>query len=133
MTWTVYNTQNTATVRDLVPAWFLGPELGRMDDIFASMIVQRVGRERDYHVHVGQPFVVQQRHEHDLVKDMRAEIDGYENVIKLAELLDSIVLVGKNTIEDTRTIYKMLGHCEWYPKQAVKAAFAYLEDCEAVL
>lgn len=128
-TWTVFNTQNTAVVRDLVPAWFLGQNLGRMDDIYSSMIVQRVGRERGYHVHFGQPFALQQRHPHDLIADMRAEIDGYSNVIKLAELLDSIVLVGKNMIDDTRRIYEMLEHCEWYPKQTAKTAFAYLEDC----
>ena len=132
-TWLVYNTQNTATVRELIPAWFLAPGVGRMDDIFGSMVVQRVARERNYHVHIGQPFVVQQRHEHDLIKDMRTEIDGYENVVKFAELLDSIILVGKNTIDDTRTIYNTLEHCEWYPKQAVKAALAYLDDCESIL
>lgn len=132
-TWTVVNTQNTAVVRDLVPAWFLGPGLERMDDIYAGMIVQRVGRERDYHVHFGQPFALQQRHSHDLIKDLRAEIEGYDRVVQLAKLLDSITLVGKNTIDDTRKIYATLEHCEWYPKQAVKAAHAYLDDCESVL
>lgn len=132
-TWTAVNTQNTAVIRDLVPAWFLGPGLERMDDIYAGMIVQRVGRERGYHVHFGQPFALQQRHPHDLVKDLRAEIDGYERVVQLAELLDSIMLVGKNTIDDTRKIYATLEHCEWYPKQAVKAAHAYLDDCETIL
>lgn len=131
-TWTTVNTQNTAVVRDLIPAWFIGPGLERMDDIYAGMIVQRVGRERGYHVHVGQPFALQQRHPHDIIKDLRAEIEGYERVVQLAELLDSIMLVGKNTIDDTRKIYATLDHCEWYPKQAVKAAHAYLDDCESL-
>ena len=58
--------------------------------------------------------------------------DGLPKLVS-KELLDSIILVGKNTIDDTRTIYNTLEHCEWYPKQAVKAALAYLDDCEAVL
>lgn len=131
-TWTIFNTQNSAVIRELVPAWFLGPGLKRMDDIYASMIVQRVARERGLHVHFGKPFCLQQRHEHDLIKDMRDEIDGYSNVVKLAALLDSIIIAGKSVIEDTRTIYKVLEHCEWYPLQAVQAAFAYLDDCEGL-
>src|SRR5258705_9723442 len=46
--WTVFNTQNTAVIAPLVPAWFLMPEVGRMDDIYASLIVQRSAREYGY-------------------------------------------------------------------------------------
>lgn len=127
--WTVFNTQNTAVIRELVPAWFLMPGVGRHDDIYASLIVQRVMRERDYHVHFGKPFALQQRHPHDLIKDLRAEIDGMENVVRLAELLDSIILPGRNVIEDTRTIYKVLAACEFLPVASVEAGLAYLEDC----
>lgn len=132
-TWTVFNTQNTAVIRELIPAWFLMPNVGRMDDIYGSLIVQRVARERDLHVHFGQPFALQQRHPHDLIKDMRAEIDGYENVIKLADLLDSILLKGRSVIEDTRIIYQTLCHCAFIPEASARAGLAYLEDCESVL
>ncbi len=132
-THTVFNSQNTAVIRELVPAWFMMPGIGRMDDIYASLIVQRVAREREMHVHFGKPFVHQQRNEHDLIKDLRAEIDGYEFVRPMAMLLDQIVLRGKSVISDTRTIYEKLRHAKWIPKQAVDAAVAYLEDCESVL
>lgn len=131
--WTVFNTQNTAVIRELVPAWFLMPGVGRHDDIYASLIVQRVMRERDYHVHFGKPFALQQRHPHDLIKDLRAEIDGMENVVRLAELLDSIILPGRNVIEDTRTIYKVLAAREFLPVASVEAGLAYLEDCAGLL
>lgn len=132
-THTAFNSQNTAVLRDFVPAWFMMPGVGRMDDIYASLIVQRVMRERGYHVHFGRPFVWQQRNEHNLVSDLRKEIDGYENVEKLADLLDHIVLPGKSVIDDTRTIYSTLEHCDFIPKIAVEAAFAYLDDCEGVI
>lgn len=131
-TWTVFNTQNTAVIRELIPAWFLLPNVGRMDDIYGSLIVQRVARERDLHVHFGQPFALQQRHPHDLIKDMRAEIDGYENVIKLADLLDSIILKGRSVIEDTRIIYQTLCHCAFIPEASARAGLAWLEDCEGL-
>lgn len=131
--WTVFNSQNTAVIRELVPAWFMMPGVGRHDDIYASLIVQRVARERGLHVHFGQPFCYQQRNQHDLLADLMAELPGMSNVQKMADLLDSIVLPGKSVIEDTRTIYQTLEHSDWLPDHAIYAAYKWLEDCEGVL
>ena len=132
-THTVFNTQNTAVIRELIPAWFLMPGVGRHDDIYASMIVQRVARERGYHVHFGPPFTYQQRNEHNLITDLRAEIDGMENVKKLSSLLDHIPLPGKSVIEDTRIIYTQLQFCEFLPQASVQAGLVWLVDCEGVM
>lgn len=132
-TWTVWNSQNTAIVRALVPAWFMAPGVHRHDDIFASIVVQRVMRNRGYHAHFGPPLAFHARNEHDLLVDLRAEIDGMSQVIKMAELLDSLELPMKSIIGDTRIIYDALGRfADWYPKQAVAAALAYLDDCEGL-
>lgn len=132
-TWTVFNSQNTAILREFLPAWFMWPGVGRHDDIYASLVVQRVMRERNYCVHLGKPFVVQQRNAHDLVKDLRAELDGYDQVIKLTRLLDELPLLGKSVVEDCRRIWDLLAHTPWVPERTVSAAFAYLDDCESVL
>jgi hypothetical protein len=132
-TWTVFNSQNTAVIRELIPAWFMMPGVGRHDDIYASMIVQRVARERNLHVHFGPPFTYQQRNEHDQIADLRAEIDGMENVCKMAKLLDAIILPGKSVIEDTRGIYRCLLDCTFIPRAAVEAGLIWLADCEGVL
>lgn len=132
-TWTVFNSQNTAVLREFVPAWGMIPFVGRMDDIYASLICQRVMRERNLHVHFGKPFVWQQRNEHNLVKDLRGEIDGYENVERLAALLDHIVLAGKSVIDDCRAIWSMLNHTDWMPGRSVSAMMAYIDDAESVL
>jgi hypothetical protein len=50
-----------------------------MDDIWASYYVEAKGLQVVY----GTPTVFQDRNEHDLVKDMRAEYCGYENNLKL--------------------------------------------------
>lgn len=131
--WTVFNSQNTAVIRELIPAWFMMPGVGRHDDIYASLIVQRVARERNLHTHFGPPFCFQSRNPHDLMTDLRAEIDGMENVKKLAHLLDSIQLPGKSMIEDTRLIYQTLEHAAWVPDTAIYAAYKWLEDCEGVM
>jgi hypothetical protein len=131
--WTVFNSQNTAVIRALIPCWFMMPGVGRMDDIYASLIVQRVARDRGYHVHFGPPLVYQQRNPHNLVADLRAEIDGYENVRKLAALLDATILPGYSVIDDTRIIYGVLAASELVPAGSVQAAMLYLEDAGGVL
>jgi hypothetical protein len=129
---TVFNSQNTSVIRELMPSWFMAPGCQRFDDIYASLIVQRVMRERDMHVHFGPPFCYQERNKHDLLVDLRAEIDGMSHILKMAELLDNIVLVGNSVIDDTRLIYRALAKAEWYPKQGAAAAIAWLEDCENI-
>lgn len=131
--WTAFNSQNTAVLRELIPAWGMIPFVGRMDDIYASLIVQKVMRERNLHVHFGKPFVWQSRNEHNLIKDLRGEIDGYENVARLADVLDHITLPGKSVIDDCRRIWETLNHAGWMPGRSVSAMSAYLDDCESVL
>jgi hypothetical protein len=132
-TYTIFNSQNSCVLREFVPAYFMMPGVGRYDDVYASLIVQRVMRERGYHVHLGQPLVLQERNEHNLITDLRAEIDGMENVEKLADLLDSIILPAKSVIEDTRIIYEQLMHCSFIPEESAHAGLVWLEDVESVL
>jgi hypothetical protein len=132
-TWTVFNSQNTAVVRELLPAWFMMPGVGRHDDIYASLIVQRVARERGYHVHFGPPFAYQQRNEHNLMTDLRAETDGMEGVSKIATALDAFRLMpGGSVVEHTRAIYICLASHNLIPDQGFAAAMAWLEDCEGL-
>lgn len=131
--WTIFNSQSTAIIRELMPAFFMMPGTGRHDDVFGSLIVQRVARERGYHVHLGKPFCHQARNPHNLITDLRAEIDGMENVEKLADLLDHIQLPAKDVIEDTRIIYEQLMHCSFIPEESAHAGLVWLEDCEGVM
>jgi hypothetical protein len=85
-----FNSQNTIIKSTLIPDYFLFPHVGRMDDIWASYYVQALGHRVIY----GEPTVYQDRNEHDLVKDMKAEYLGYEHnntlVSALAEDPDRI-------------------------------------------
>lgn len=130
--WTVYNTQNTAFIRELAPAMFQMPGVGRYSDIYASLITQRVMRERGLHVHFGQPYVFQQRNKHDLIRDLRQEIDGMANVWKLAGILDGMARFAVDKPIE-RQIYEKLYGVNWWPKLASDAALAFLEDMEKVL
>ena len=132
-TWSVFNTQNTAYLRELAPAMFCAPGLGRFDDIFASLICQRVMREKNLHVHYGQPFVWQQRNQHDLIKDLRVEIDGMANIMKLAEILNTAPVEGPTATAMVANIYNWLTLEDWWPAIATKAGLAWIDDIEKVL
>lgn len=129
-TWTVFNSQNTAVIRELVPAWFMLPHVGRYDDIFASLIVQRIMRETGHHVHFGHPFVWQQRNQHDLTKDLRMELMGMQQIEALTTYLSDLVLYGATTPEHLRQLYFS---ATMLPSDTIEAALAWCDDCERVL
>ena len=125
-TWTVCNTQNTAVLRDFAPALLCCPQFGRYDDIFASLICQRIMREKGYVVHFGGPLVWQQRNKHDLIVDLKAELWGMEHVVKLAEALNHI-LVFERQAHPVRQVYDTLQHFSWFPKEANTLAQAFMD------
>lgn len=74
-----FNSQNTMLSRRVVPYYFLYPHIGRMDDIWASYYVQAHGFQPVF----SEPSVYQDRNEHDLIRDLKAEIIGYTNNLSL--------------------------------------------------
>lgn len=77
-----FNSQNTFLSREVIPEYFLFPHIGRMDDIWASYWVQKkFPRSVAYY----KATVVQERNEHNLFKDLQAELLGYEHTLNLVE------------------------------------------------
>ncbi|HSV26189.1 MAG TPA: hypothetical protein VLJ17_24590 [Xanthobacteraceae bacterium] len=80
---TIFNSQNTAFVRELAPAMFMpliDGEDTRYHDIFASLICQRIMETLDLYVHLGRPFVYQERNQHYLLDDLALEMDGMRGI-----------------------------------------------------
>lgn len=74
-----FNSQNTFLSAEVLGDYFLFPQIGRMDDIWAAYYLQATGRR----VVFNKPSVIQARNPHDLVRDMRQEYLGYENNLRL--------------------------------------------------
>ena len=74
-----FNSQNTFLSKKIIKDYFLFPHIGRMDDIWASYYVESLG----YKVVYNYPTVYQDRNEHDLTIDLKKEVIGYENNLKL--------------------------------------------------
>lgn len=81
-----FNSQNTFISREILPTYFLFPHIGRMDDIWAAYVTQL--RYPDSVIYA-KASVRQVRNEHNLFKDLQAEMLGYEHSIDLVEWLDS--------------------------------------------
>ena len=74
-----FNSQNTFIKASWLPNYFLFPDIGRMDDIWASYYLQALGASVVY----GPASVYQQRNEHDVTRDMTLEFIGYERNLSL--------------------------------------------------
>ena len=130
---TVFNSQNSAILRELVPAFFLAPYLGRNDDIYGSLICRRIMRERGLYLHVGKPFVYQQRNEHDLLRDLAAEMYGMERIMAFTALLDGLYLSEGPVLAQARQIWAGMSHARILPAQSCEAASAFLDDCDKAM
>lgn len=75
-TWSPFNSQNTSLMRDVVPAYFLSPYIGRYDDIWAGYVVNRIAEHFRDGISFGAPMVRQQRNPHSLWRDLDAERNG---------------------------------------------------------
>jgi len=89
-TWAPFNSQATMFKKKYVPTMLMLPDIGRYDDIWASYIT-RVLMDRDGEaVFYGYPIVNQERNEHDLLKDLDAEVFGMKHTPKFVQTLREI-------------------------------------------
>jgi hypothetical protein len=93
-TWSPFDSQNTALMRDAVPAYFLSPYTGRYDDIWGSYILSRIAEYFGDVVCYGEPVVRQERNPHDLWNDLDLERNGMILTDDFCASLRSIALTG---------------------------------------
>jgi hypothetical protein len=77
-TWTPFDCQNTALTREIIPAYFLSPYIGRHSDIFASYVINRLAEHFNHAIAFGDPWVLHDRHSHNLWKDLDVEREGMQ-------------------------------------------------------
>lgn len=87
-TYAAFNSQATMWVRDWAPVMAVLPGIGRYDDIFASFIFHRLARTYGVALHAGAPVMRQDRNEHNLTADLRAENWGMRHVLTFCQALD---------------------------------------------
>lgn len=133
---TVFNSQNTAFVRELAPAMFMLPHVGRYDDIFASLICRRVMREHNYHLRFGAPFTWQERNDHNLLTDLKAEIFGMETIQRFATAVDNAKMRGEGSVAgmfNAIWLDPQVRSCFDACSQVIEAARLWAQDVEQAM
>ena len=93
-TWSPFNSQNTALAREIIPAYFLSPHIGRYDDIWASYIVKRIADYFGHYINYGFPLVRQKRNPHNYFNDLKKEQLGMELTDDFVDSLKGLELKG---------------------------------------
>jgi hypothetical protein len=130
-----FNSQNTAWWPDTYPLLYLPAHCSfRMTDIWRSFVAQRIAWEFDWHVLFHEPTVVQERNEHDLMKDFSDEIPGYLNNRRIATALCSIKLTPNlDAIPDNLlACYEVLVKMEVIGAEELTLLHAWLEDLRTI-
>lgn len=98
-----FNSQNTILHKDIFPEYFLFPHIGRMDDIWASYYVQH---KYPRCVVYTDPTVRQDRNEHNLFKDLEAEMLGYEFSLNVATDITALDRILPTRAKEAFTLYR---------------------------
>jgi hypothetical protein len=94
-TWHPFDSQNTALAREIIPAYFLSPYIGRYDDIWPSYLVRKIADHLGQHVSFGRPLVNQARNVQDIWKNLEAERMGWELTDDFVNILRNAKLEGR--------------------------------------
>lgn len=105
--WSPVNTQNTALLRDAMPAYYYvrmgfplqGMRIDRFGDILSGYFVQKCAKHLGEVVRIGSPVAEHKRSPHNLFKDLYHELAGMVVVEELLPWLRELKLGGGNYAE----------------------------------
>lgn len=133
--WCPFNSQSTWWFPVAYPLMYLPSYCSfRMTDIWRSFIAQRCLWELDLGVVFHGPEVVQQRNEHDLMRDFEDEISGYLGNKRIVAVLEGLTLsksadaVGPNLLR----CYERLVGAGFFEEKEVELVGCWLSDLEKI-
>jgi hypothetical protein len=131
--WCPFNSQSTWWFPIAYPLMYLPSYCSfRMTDIWRSFIAQRCLWELDLGMVFHAPEVLQERNEHNLMRDFNDEVPGYLRNRELAVKLSSLKLergqgsVGPNLV----ACYQELVKAEFFPEKELELVNTWLLDLE---
>ena len=134
-TWGPFNSQATAIRGDLAPAFFMWPGVGRYDDIWASYLMRAIMDVRNDVVAYGEPLVRQVRNEHDIFKDLEAELFGMRHTEALVKVLRQIaaeVTAEMTVTEALTTAFIHITELPFIPDQTKYSFNSWLFDLRTI-
>jgi hypothetical protein len=129
---TVFNSQLTCFRRELAPAFaqFYNHQ-GRNTDIFASLLMRRIMRDRGLYTYFGPPMAFHARTPRPLFKDLKAEMFGLEYIQEWAEYLNRAPTMGSSNVIDNCA--RLMDGFSAFSDDNKEVARAWYNDCEKVL
>ncbi len=111
-TWSPINTQNTALVRDAIPAYYYlrmgfplqGLKIDRFGDILSGYFMQKCTQHLQHAIRIGSPVAEHRRSPHNLFKDLYHELAGIVLIEELLPWLMELRIEG----DDYRSAYRSL-------------------------
>ena len=133
--WCPFNSQSTWWFPVAYPLMYLPSYCSfRMTDIWRSFIAQRCLWELDLGLVFHQAEVLQERNQHDLMRDFKDEVPGYTRNKELVSVLEGLQLargteeVGANLL----TCYEALVTAEFFPSTELTLVKTWLSDLKRV-
>jgi len=134
--WCPFNSQNTTWFLPAFPLLYLPAYCSfRMTDIWRSFVAQRILFENNWYLLFHASTVIQERNEHDLMRDFADEIPGYLNNGKIREALESLSLKKgiEHIPENMRLCYDRLVVMGLIGDREPELLNAWLEDIARLL
>lgn len=106
-TWSPINTQNTALIREAIPAYYYvrmgypiqGMKIDRFGDILSGYFLQKCAKHLGHAVRIGGPVAEHRRSPHNLFKDLYHELAGMVVIEDVLPWLQEVKLEGSNYSE----------------------------------
>jgi hypothetical protein len=133
--WCPFNSQNTWWWPAAYPLLYLPSFCTfRMTDIWRSFVAQRCLWEMGTGLAFHSPDVVQDRNEHNLLRDFQDEVPGYLNNARICHILDSLKLESgpQSAAGNLRRCYEALVGESIFPERELPLIEAWLADLKAV-
>ncbi len=133
--WCPFNTQSTWWWPVAYPLMYVPSYCSfRMCDIWKSFIAQRCLWAMDAGVTFHPPEVVQDRNEHNLMKDFADEVPGYLKNTQIAEILQALELdIGCDAVgENLLRCYDALIAADIFPQEEGTLVKAWLSDLSSI-
>ncbi len=134
--WCPFNSQSTWWWPEAYPLMYLPSYCSfRMTDIWRSFIAQRCLWEMNCGIVFHAPEVIQERNEHDLMRDFEDEIPGYTKNKKIVEVLEGLILDKgwENVDNNLLKCYEVLVKAETFPEKELELVKTWLDDLRGVL
>jgi hypothetical protein len=129
--WCPFNSQNTTWYREAFPLLYLPYYCSfRMTDIWRSFVAQRIAYLNAWGILFHSATVIQERNEHDLLRDFEEEVPGYLNNDRIRQALEEIDLRSgpEHVAAAMRAAYERLVALNFIGPQELPLLDAWLED-----